>query len=341
MGTPLALHPGVFPARAVAQAMDQAASVVDFGTDIDATLAWSRSVAPSVARATRDVQWELLAATAQADVTAARILEPHLDALTILAEADMDVERFARIGVTPDSTWGVFAAEGPGVRVDASEADGRWTLTGTKPWCSLASRLSHALVTAHVADGRRLFAIDLRDPGVRCHDGPWHARGLSSVVSAPIDLDAVPAVAVGDTGWYLARRGFAAGGIGVAAAWWGGAMGVLAGLVEAARRDGADQLSRMHAGRADAALWGARAALAEAAALASDATSLLAARVRTVVAQAADLTLHEADQALGPLPLVADEGYARRVADLHLYLRQHHGQRDAAKIGRDVAENPA
>ena len=40
-----------------------------------------------------------------ADLTVARVLEPHLDALAILAQA----------GVPADSgTWGVFAAEGPG-----------------------------------------------------------------------------------------------------------------------------------------------------------------------------------------------------------------------------------
>ena len=46
------------------------------------------------------------------------------------------------------------------------------------------------------------------------------------------------------------------------------------------------------------------------------------------------LTLAEADAALGPAPLVKNEDHARRVSDLHLYLRQHHGLRDAARIGR-------
>ena len=92
------------------------------------------------------------------------MIEAHTDALAILHEAadDPDIRRVPldAIGVQPDSTWGVFAAEGPGVRVDARQVGDQWLLTGTKPWCSLADRLSHALITAHTGDGtRRLFAI--------------------------------------------------------------------------------------------------------------------------------------------------------------------------------------
>ncbi len=321
--------------------MTAAEEVVGLGVDVDATLSWCARAAQGVVAAPRAAQWELLANTAFLDVAAARVLEPHLDALSILSQARGASRRLPAVGVTEQSTWGVFAAEGAGVRVDASRRGDRWVLNGTKPWCSLAATLSHALVTAHVDGGRGLFAIDLRAPGVVCHDGPWHARGLSGIVSAPIDLDGVAAVPVGETDWYLTRPGFAAGGIGVAACWWGAAAGLLAALVAAARRDGADQLAGVHAGRADAALWAARAALAEAAATADDTTPLLAARVRTIVADAAETVLREADHALGPLPLVADEQHARRVADLHLYLRQHHGERDSARIGRALAESSA
>jgi hypothetical protein len=90
----------------------------------------------------------------------------------------------------------------------------------------------------------------------------------------------------------------------------------------------------------DAALWAARATLAEAADLVDGGVPpqlderLLAERVRGVVSDAATLTLAEADAALGPAPLVKYEDHAQRVSDLHLYLRQHHGLRDAARIGR-------
>jgi hypothetical protein len=41
--------------------------------------------------------------------------------------------------------------------------------------------------------------------------------------------------------------------------------------------------------------------------------------------------------ALGPGPLAHDETHAARVADLTLYVRQHHAERDLAALGRLVA----
>lgn len=333
----------------IVDAIDAARQTPGFGTDAGATLAWARDATRETGAATASVDavWQLLASTAALDVAAGRILEPHLDAQRILAEAWDD-------GIAPDlrpldvdttSTWGVFAAEGPGVRLTASRTTG-WTLTGTKPWCSLAAHLTHALVTAWIDDDTRgLFAIALRSPEVHVHDGPWHARGLPHIVSAPIDLAAAPAVPVGDPGWYLARPGFATGGMGVAATWWGGATGILHALTDAAATDRADQLARVHLGRADAALWAARTTLADAAARSSEGDAIdraiLAARVRAIVADAAETALHTADHALGPAPLVADDAHARRVADLHLYLRQHHAERDLARLGRDLVRRRA
>lgn len=325
--------------------MSAAAEMDGFGTDIAKTLDWCVEVgewAPRVGEGRTAELWDLLAATAAVDVGAARILEPHLDALTILAQADMgDLSR-------PQDTWGVFAAESPGHRLLAEKSPSGWTLRGTKPWCSLASHLSRALMTATLDDGRRrLFAVDLRAEGVRPHGGPWVARGLAQVVSAPVDFDNAPAVPVGPAGWYLERSGFAWGGMSVAACWWGAATAIAGRLLTPAQSADADQLSLVHLGRVDAALWAARAVLAEAAELVDDGRSrqvgerALSERVRAVVADAAALTLTEAAEALGPGPLTRDERYARHSADLHLYLQQHHGLRDLARIGREVARQDA
>ncbi|KAA9108495.1 acyl-CoA dehydrogenase [Microbacterium rhizomatis] len=322
------------------------------GADVETTLEWCLGVgrvAPRVGEGATPDLWEILAGIAAMDVSAARMLEPHLDALSILHEAGVDFGigadewGVAAVGAGDESTWGVFAAEGPGVRLDARQVEGSWRLTGTKPWCSLASHVSHALVTAFVDDThRRLFAVGMRSAGVHPRRGEWFARGLPHVVSSPVDFDDVEAVPVGADGWYLSRPGFARGGMSVAACWWGAAEGVAAALVAPASSERADQLSLVYLGRVDAALWGARATLAEAARAIDDDRvgvdeKLLAERVRAVVADAATSTLAEADAALGPAPLVSDPDHARRVADLHLYLRQHHGLRDVARIGRSLA----
>ncbi|MBE9928064.1 acyl-CoA dehydrogenase, partial [Cellulosimicrobium cellulans] len=62
--------------------------------------------------------------------------------------------------------------------------------------------------------------------------------------------------------------------------------------------------------------------------------SLLARRVRGVVAEAVEEVQRRCAHALGPGPLTTDERFARRVADLGLYVRQHHAERDDASLGR-------
>ncbi|WP_414171289.1 hypothetical protein [Clavibacter tessellarius] len=82
-------------------------------------------------------------------------------------------------------------------------------LTGTKPWCSLAGSLSHALITAASADGTRaLYAVRLDHPGVEVVPGARAARGLVEVPSGPLRMTGVPARRVGAPGWYLERAGF-------------------------------------------------------------------------------------------------------------------------------------
>lgn len=317
--------------------------------DLAAVLPWIARIGraapdPGTGR-TRDL-WELVAGIAEVDVALARMLEPHLDARAVLTQARAEVpEIAARLGevdADEDSTWGVFAAESPGMRLEARAASDGWTLSGRKPWCSLAGVLTHALVTAWVSPTERgLFAVDLRSAGVDAQPGPWFARGLPHVVSAPVDFDLTRAVPIGPAGWYLTRPGFAWGGMGVAAIWWGAALPLAAAITGAARRPGADQLAESYAGRADAEVWAARAVLADAAqridaGLPGADAKILAARTRDVVANAVERVLSLADHALGPGPLTVDDSHARRVADLHLYLRQHHAERDAARLGRLV-----
>ncbi|WP_235509622.1 acyl-CoA dehydrogenase [Terrabacter sp. Soil811] len=293
------------------------------------------------------ILWESLASVAAVDLTAARTLEPHLDALAILAEARS--AGYAVATPVPDgASWGVFAAEGPGVRLEARDDTGRAAvrLHGTKPWCSLAGSLSHALVTAWDSDTtRRLYAVRLGPSnGVTVQPSAWFARGLTAVPSGPVDFDGAEAVPVGPTGWYLERPGFAWGGMGVAAIWYGGAVGVARRLLRGGREP--DQIAQMHVGAVDAGLWAARTCLDDAAARVDDGRATgeegarLALRVRHVVARAAESVVERVGHATGPAPLALDDDHAARVADLQLYLRQEHAERDEAALGRHVLERP-
>lgn len=280
--------------------------------------------------------WSLLATLGAADLTVARAVEPHLDALAILDQAGLPADT--------ESTWGVFAAEGPPPPLRATpEAEG-WRLDGVKPWCSLAGRLDRALITATGPEGRGLYAVDLHHRGVRAEPGTWVSRGLAAIDSGPLRLDGVPAQPVGGPGWYLARPGFAWGGIGVAAVWYGGAVGVARRLRRGRPGGSPDQLALTHLGAADALLHAARSVLTEAAeavdrgALTGDDGAVAALRVRHVVATAAEGVLEHAAHAMGPGPLTGEEEHARRVADLQVYLRQWHAERDLARLGEHLHE---
>jgi hypothetical protein len=285
---------------------------------------------PQPGRGDTAARWAVLAAVSRESLTVGRVLEAHSDALAILGEAGEPA---------PAGTWGVFAAEAAPHRLEAQEHGEGIVLHGVKPWCSLAEQLDAALVTAHVGSGRQLFQVSLRHPSVTFEPaGSWVARGLRTVTSAAIHLDGTPALPVGAPGWYLARPGFAWGGMGVAACWHGGATGLQATLIaRSAGRSG--ELSALHVGLVDAALHASECVLARAAAQIDDgkaegpAGAELGLRVRAVVADAAERTLRQVGHALGPAPLAFDEDHARRVSDLELYLRQHHAERDLARLG--------
>lgn len=283
--------------------------------------------------------WDQLSRLAARNLTAARVLEPHLDAIAILRQSVSTPAADAALAAE-GRTWGVFAAEGAAPRLTARQSGSGWTLTGRKPWCSLADRLSHALVTAWTGPStRRLFIVDLAHAGVVPDlEATWVAHGLADVPSGPVSFTDVPADPVGEDGWYLSRPGFWWGGIGVAACWYGGAVGVARRLAPRGGRE-PDQIANMHLGAADADLYAARSALREAAAAVDDAGTdaaegqLLALRVRSVVRDVAERVLLRTAHATGPAPLALEAEHAQRVSDLELYIRQEHAERDSAALG--------
>ena len=66
---------------------------------------------------------------------------------------------------------------------------------------------------------------------------------------------------------------------------------------------------------------------------------MLAKRVRATVARACEEIVSRAGHALGPAPLALDAAHAKRVADLQLYVRQHHAERDQESLGEALARS--
>lgn len=281
-------------------------------------------------------RWFALADLTAVDVVAGRLAEAHTDAVAILAE-------LAGQPAGPGQLWGVWAAEASGHALSAAGENNAVRLEGTKPWCSGASLCSHALVTAHVPDGRRgLFAVDLTHPGVAVLPSSWRNAGMARSDTRSVRFDDVPATPVGAPGEYLERPGFWHGAIGVAACWLGGARAVAAPLYRsvAERADAsADPHAEAHLGAVDAALAAAESVLSCAADFvdnepASKRTELVARRARAVVETAVEEAITRTARALGPGPLALDADHAQRVADLSMYVRQSHAERDLAALGR-------
>jgi hypothetical protein len=265
-------------------------------------------------------RWRALAEVSALDLALGRLAEGHTDAVAILAELG---------GPAPAGLWGVWAA-GAGVTAHGGR------LTGRKAWCSGAAALDRALVTA---DGR-LWAIDVAD--VTVDRDSWPAVGMAGSGTYAVGLDGVPAVQVGAPGAYLDRPGFWHGGAGVAACWYGGALGAARVLLAAARARPLDPHGLAHLGAVDALVTGLWADLeATAAALDADPARpfrLPAARLRARVEAGATEVLDRVGRALGPGPMATDPVHAQRVADLPVYLRQSHAERDLAVLGELAVE---
>jgi alkylation response protein AidB-like acyl-CoA dehydrogenase len=286
-------------------------------------------------------RWRMLGAVAERDLGLVKLFEGHTDALAILAELRADAP-------PSGSRWGVWAAEAPEVRLriqrredDVSRHD-EVDLFGTKAWCSGAASLTHALVTCRdSADRPQLVAVALEQPGVRISTRNWHAVGMAATASAEVHFEHVRAHLVGAPGAYVSRPGFWHGGGGIAACWFGAAQ-LLAHTLHAAAKDKRDSHRSAHLGAVDVALDSAAAVLRETAAWidrtprADPIRPVLRARLQ--VEQAATAILEHACRALGAGPLCRDEAFAHCAADLPVFLRQSHAERDLAALGDLLAQ---
>ncbi|MRW89701.1 acyl-CoA dehydrogenase [Duganella sp. FT80W] len=276
-------------------------------------------------------RWQCLALAACHDLSLAKLYEGHTDALAILAELNGPQR--------PGAAWGVWCAEPPDAVVVLHQHGDRYTISGRKPWCSGAAELSQALVSCQDADGqRRLVAVALRAPGVTITGDGWHAVGMAATASVDVLFDDAAAIPVGAPGAYLSRPGFWHGGAGIAACWYGAAQMLAGYLHQAARSQLTPDPHRLaHLGEVDAALAAAAALLRATAATIDRAPGAYAGRsamrARLGVEAAATAVLHHTTRALGAGPLCRDARFARLAADLPVFLRQSHAQRDLATLG--------
>ncbi|MFD1517527.1 acyl-CoA dehydrogenase family protein [Pseudonocardia yunnanensis] len=282
-------------------------------------------------------RWSGLAGWGRRDLGLARLVEGHTDAVAILAEA----ARHAR----PETLYGVWASRSGGTGARLVPSGDGLGLHGTVRFCSGAHTIDRALVVADApepADGHVLVEIAVDQPGLVPEPDTWATAAMAAADTVDVRFDGVPVsldALVGPAGWYTTRSGFAAGGGGVAAVWWGGAVGLLDRAV-AHLRSPADPHQLAHLGELHALMEAAfallqRTADALDAAPGADHTCSLSA-VRCAVERATREVVERVPRMVGAAALSRDGALARTLADLSLYIRQHHGERDHAALGASV-----
>lgn len=282
------------------------------------------------------------------DLCLAKVVEPHHDAAAICSDLGYPQPE-------PDSLWAVWAAQPPRSGPEAVGAGDRGPrLHGDKPFCSGAALSTHALVTARSRGPDQpawsLYVVDLaagRAAGtVRASPASWVGRGMAAADTRTVSFDGAVATLVGGGEGYTGRPGFWHGAVGIAACWLGGAQAVGARLLLDSRRRTLDSHALAHLGAVAAVLDGCLASLDAAAAAIDGAVGAdsalsrrLAESVRATVANGAEEVVSRVGRALGPAPLSFDEEHAHRVADLQVFVRQHHAERDLAVLGELVTES--
>jgi hypothetical protein len=278
-------------------------------------------------------RWRQLADVAARSLPLAKLYEGHADALAIVQELS---------GVpAADGAWATWCAEPPTARLSFSEpnATGALRIHGTKAWCSGAALVDHAVVSGWNAAGAPCLAtVSMRQPGVHITDDGWHAAGMADTCSVDVVFDGAVGQALGAPHAYVQRPGFWHGGAGIAACWWGGALGIARAIHgELRRRPARDAHQRAHLGEIDIALSASAALLREAACWidrhpTQDARAW-ALRVRLAVERDATSVMWHAGRAVGAGPLCKNAALADAMADLPVFMRQSHAERDLAALG--------
>ncbi|MGA9701076.1 acyl-CoA dehydrogenase [Pseudomonas sp.] len=275
-----------------------------------------------------------LAQVAGHDLRLCKLFEGHTDALAIIAELGSPLPPMG-------STWGMWAAEPPNAKVQVHQEGQRLLLQGRKAWCSGAAVVSHGLLTAWDTQGRQqLVAVQMDQPGITVTDDGWSAVGMAATGSVEVVFDGAGAIAVGGPGDYLSRPGFWQGGVGIAACWYGAAQRLAEVLRENCSKR-PDPHALAHLGAVDAALNSAACVLRASAQQIdrepkADARQL-AQQARACIEDTVEQVMRHVGRALGAGPYCKDPHFAQLMADLPVYLRQSHAERDLAALGEQVA----
>ncbi len=268
---------------------------------------------------------------ARDNLSLARLLEGHLDATAILREAGRPVD--------DRLTYAIWASGGPTATTRVVTQDSTAMLCGTKPFCSGADLVDRALV--HTDYDAVLVDVDIAAAGeaIAYQRDVWVAPAFADTHTWTTEFRDLPLAAnaqVEQARWYFERAGFWQGALGPACCWAGGAIG----LVDYARQCGTGAHARAHLGVLLAAERNMNSSLK----CAAEEIDLdpenrcgeaypRALAVRHTIERACQQVLDHFGRLLGPRPLAYNAHISQHYAELTLYIRQCHAERDLQELG--------
>ncbi len=271
---------------------------------------------------------DALVEVARVDLCLARLVEGHADALRILDQAGREPEQ---------GVYGVWASRSAGTGVKADREGDGWTVHGELRFASGVDVIDRALLPVW-PDPEHHVLLDIDANLVDADRDSWHTTAMDASRSFTVRLDAkVSADAqVGPAGFYLDRPGFVVGGLGPAAVWLGGAQQIVDVVTTNLRSFETTPHQLRRVGLMEQSLWQARAAMSSVLrALETEQVppTTEIAQARTAVVLACEHVLVEAPRVVGPAGVSSSARLARGLADLAVYIRQHHLDAELTRLG--------
>lgn len=313
-------------ARAVASLRQALAEAPETGAD--ALLARSGCLDP---RSVEGPAW-LLRETAALDLSLARLLEGHVNALALIRiHGDEALRGECLREAAEGHLFGVWGADAdPPVAAEDEE------LTGAKRYASGLGLVSRAIVTARSPEGQRMFVVDASER--RRHDpAAWEMSGMQDSRSGRFDCDGLLGRPLGAPDSYTLEPHFVGGTWRIAAVTAGGIVGLLDRAAAALRGRGhleSDaQLLRLGpvAGRVVAA-WPAILRAGDVASGSAglsdpDRAATLSVSTRLLTEDLGQDAIAAVERSLGLAMFATEDPAGRMARDLACYMRQ---------VGRDA-----
>ncbi len=299
----------------------------------------------------RRSELEALASIGGEDASLGRLAEGHINALQLVRTFGSSEQRTCLASNVEDGAlFGVWNTEDADALRVVDERGDSFVIAGRKSFCSGAHILDYALVTVRHAGGAQLCLIDLADAALSIDAGSWRPLGMldsDSFTVAWHDAVLQRERVVGSRDDYYRQPWFGGGAVRFCAVQWGVARAIFTDLVRYLRTRERDadphQLARI--GRARIAIQTGRLWLDGAAArwTAYDDTPTDA-NAETVVAIAREMrfaieavareVMMLCETSVGARGLLEPHPFARRIADLTMYLRQPNPDGALVDVGR-------